>query len=295
MRSFFRFILILGSIPSWAGESFPTPGDAAQQMLKAVESGDEARLVAIFGPEGRQLVDTGDAVRNKQERERVTAAAREHWALEPVDKSRTRMTLIMGHSRWPFPVPLVKRSGGWQFDTEAGKREVIARRIGRNELDTVKTLHDVVEAQYEYVMEDRDDDGLYEYASRLFSSPGHRDGLYWEVSGGDPSPMAEAVAKAAEEGYRRVAGQPYHGYRYKLLRAQGSQAPGGALNYMAGDSMIGGFAVVAWPAVYGSSGVMSFIVNHAGTVYEKDLGPETGKTTGAMTVFNPDRTWRAMR
>lgn len=294
MRLFLLAFLILGPASGWARESFPTPGAAAQEMMKAIQSGDEERLVAIFGPEGRQLVDTGDPVRNQRERQRVAAAAREHWVLRPVDKSRTRMTLIVGHSQWPFPVPLVKSGGGWQFDTETGKREVLARRIGRNELDTIKTLHDIVEAQHEYAAEDRDGDGLLEYASRLFSSPGHRDGLYWEASTGERSPIAEAVAQASAEGYRRGSGQ-YHGYRYKLLRAQGPQAPAGTMNYMAGDSMIGGFGLVAWPATYGSSGVKSFVVSHAGTIYEKDLGPGTDRAASSMTAFNPDRSWRPVQ
>ena len=207
------------------------------------------------------------------------------------------MVLVIGEKDWPFPIPLVKKADQWIFDTKAGKEEILNRRIGENELSTVQTLLAVVDAQREYAMNDRDNDGLLEYAEKFRSDPGKKNGLYWETKEGEqPSPLGELVADARAEGYTRAGTKqspiPFHGYYFRMLKKQGKHAAGGAFDYVVKNNMIGGFAVVAYPAVYGSSGVMTFVVNYEGVVYEKDLGKNTVKTAKAMTSFDPDKTWK---
>jgi Protein of unknown function (DUF2950) len=200
--------------------------------------------------------------------------------------------LIMGREDWPFPIPLVRKDGTWRFDTAAGREEILYRRIGRNELDAIETCLAYVDAQQEYAERGVAGNGVY--AQRIVSRPGKKDGLYWPAqSGTDESPLGELAASAAAEGYR--AGQqraPYHGYYYKVLTRQGPNAPGGALDYVVRGNMIGGFALVAYPAEYRNSGVMTFLVSHQGNVYEKDLGPDTARIAAGMTAFNPDNSWR---
>jgi hypothetical protein len=187
---------------------------------------------------------------------------------------------------WPFAFPLVRRVGGWMFDTETGIDELLSRRIGANELDTIQTCLAIVDAQREYALLDVDRDGVHEYASKFLSDPGERNGLYWPSADGEPSsPLGEFVGAAAEAGYQR--GDPYHGYRFKILFGQGPGALGGAWNYRAGGKLIGGFAVLAWPSNYGNSGIKSFITNHEGVVYEKDLGDDTDRAARSMGVFDP--------
>lgn len=207
------------------------------------------------------------------------------------------MVLNIGEKDWPFPVPLVKKGGQWFFDTKAGKEEILNRRIGENELSTVQTLLAIVDAQREYAMNDRDNDGIREYAEKFGSDPGKRNGLYWETpSGEEPSPLGELVADARAEGYRRSGSKqgpiPFHGYYFRILTKQGKHSAGGAFDYVVNNNMIGGFAVVAYPAAYGSSGVMTFMVNHEGVVYEKNLGKNTATTARAMKWFDPDKTWK---
>jgi hypothetical protein len=200
--------------------------------------------------------------------------------------------LVIGREDWPFPIPLVRKDGAWQFDTEAGRDEILYRRIGRNELNAIETSLAYVDAQQEYAEQGVASNGVY--AQRIVSRPGKKDGLYWPAqSKADESPLGELAASAAAEGYR--AGQqraPYHGYYYKVLTRQGPNAPGGAMDYVVRGRMIGGFALVAYPAEYRNSGVMTFLVNHQGNVYEKDLGPNTASIAPGMTAFNPDKTWR---
>jgi hypothetical protein len=203
----------------------------------------------------------------------------------------------VGSEDWPFPIPLVKKDEYWFFDTMAGKEEILNRRIGRNELNAIQVCLAYVDAQREYVLKDRDGNKLLEYAQKFISSKGKKNGLYWEVKEGEKlSPLGPLVAKAAKEGYigRKPVGKhtPYHGYYYKILKAQGKNAPGGEYDYIVKEKMIGGFASVAYPAEYGNSGVMTFIVNHDGVVYEKDLGKETEKIATAMKKFDPDKTWK---
>lgn len=215
--------------------------------------------------------------------------------MEGVGTDKT--VLYVGKEDWPFPIPLVKKQGSWRFDTNEGRQELLARRIGRNELSVIQVCLTYVDAQREYALKDRDGDGLLAYAQKFASSPGKKDGLYWEAKEGDEqSPLGPLFAAAQKLGYtaKKPAGKPlpYHGYYYRILKAQGKNAPGGAYDYVVKGKMIGGFALVAYPAQYGSSGIMTFIVNHEGVVYQKNLGQDTEKTAQAMKLFDPDRTWK---
>jgi hypothetical protein len=208
-----------------------------------------------------------------------------------------KVTLVVGTHDWPFPVPIVKKGETWVFDTMAGKEELLNRRIGRNELNTIKVCLAYVDAQREYALKDRDGDGLLEYAQKFRSTAGKKDGLYWQAKEGEEqSPLGDLAARAVKEGYTsKKPGDnpvPYHGYFYKILKAQGKNAPGGAYDYVVKGSMIGGFALVAYPAEYGNSGVMTFIVNHDAVVYEKDLGKDTAKIASTMTKYDPDKSWK---
>lgn len=275
-------------------KSFATPEAAAKALADAVRAQDGEALLAVVGPASRDWLFSGDPV-----------ADRDDWAkfLVAYDKQNgiskdgeTRATLAVGDDHWPFPAPLVKKSEQWAFDAAAGREEIINRRIGHNELDTLQTLLAIVDAQREYAAADPDHTGFNAYARRFISTAGKKDGLYWPTPiGAAPSPLGPLVGAAAKEGYRVKTGQgqhpPYHGYYYRLLTAQGKDANGGAYDYLVNGRLIGGFAVVAYPAKYGVSGVMTFIVNHDGTVYEKDLGKATPTEAAKMTRFNPDKTW----
>jgi len=209
-----------------------------------------------------------------------------------------KATLIVGSEDWPMPIPAVKGASGWTLDTAAGSRELLARRIGKNELEAIEVVRAVVDAQRDYTSEDRNADGVREYARKFASSPGKKDGLYWPTKEGEPpSPLGDLVAKASSEGYggKKGAQTPYHGYYYRLLTAQGKDAKGGALNYVVQGRMIGGFAVVAYPAQYSSSGIMTFIVDNDGTVYQKDLGANTTAVARAMKTYNPDSSWQPVK
>jgi len=275
------------------GLHFSSPSEAADELIKAAANDDQERLIAILGPESKDLISSGDPVADRKARERVVGASREKVAIEPTAPNATRVTLILGDGNWPFPIPLVKDKQGWRFDTEAGRVEILARRIGRNEADAMDTLNVLRAAEFDYAAADRTGDGVLAYATKFVSSPGKRDGLYWKDvnQGEEPSPLSEAVAKAMAEGYTFKRQQPFHGYYFKILTAQGSNASGGAHSYVAGDSMIGGFAIVAWPAQYGSTGIMTFLTSYDGSVYQKDLGPNTDTAAQAMTAFDPDNSW----
>jgi hypothetical protein len=213
-----------------------------------------------------------------------------------VKESDTKVVLDVGKDSWPMPIPLVKNSAGWHFDTKAGQQEILNRRIGRNELSTIQVSLAIVDAEREYWQRNPESSSLPHYARRIGSTPGNRDGLYWQTTGDEtPSPLGELVAEAQREGYSRrgSGGQrtPYHGYYYRILTAQGPSAPGGAYDYLVRGQLIGGFALVAYPATWGVSGVMTFIVNHEGVVYQKNLGPNTAAIASAMKTFNPDSTW----
>jgi hypothetical protein len=273
-----------------AQQSFKTAEEGADALVSAARAGDRKGLLTVLGRDGADIVSSGDPVADASARNRVVEAydTKRQVMMEGTDKA----VLIIGREDWPFPIPLVRKDGTWRFDTAAGRDEILYRRIGRNELDTIETCLAYVDAQQEYAERGVAGNGVY--AQRIVSRPGKKDGLYWPAqTSTDESPLGELAASAAAEGYR--AGQeraPYHGYYYKVLTRQGPNAPGGALDYVVRGNMIGGFALVAYPAEYRNSGVMTFLVNHEGNVYEKDLGPNTASIAAGMTAFDPDNTWR---
>jgi len=276
-------------------KTFGSPEEAMEALAETVAAGDSEGLLAVLGPEAEEIVSSGDEVYDKQARERFMEGYRQK--VEVVKESKDRVSIILGNDNWPFPIPIVKEDAGWFFDTAAAKEELLNRRIGRNELNAIQTCLAYVDAQQEYASVDRDRDGVIEYARKFFSDEGRRDGLYWEVSQDEqPSPVGPLLAVAASEGYDFTKSsdesRSYQGYYYKILEAQGPDAPGGAYSYVINGNMVAGFALVAWPALYGQSGIMTFIVNQNGIVYEIDLGAETAKTAGEMTQYNPDPNWR---
>jgi len=273
-----------------AQQSFKTPEEAVEALATAAKAHDRKGVLAVLGADAADIVSSGDDVADRADRDRVIEAydAKRQVVMEGADKA----VLVLGNQDWPFPIPLVRKDGAWRFDTAAGREEILFRRIGRNELAAIQTILAFVDAQQEYAEKGIGGSGVY--AQRIVSRPGTKDGLYWPAqSGEDESPLGDLAASAAAEGYR--AGQqriPYHGYYYKVLTRQGPNAPGGALDYVVRGKMIGGFALVAYPAQYGNSGVMTFLVNHQGTIYEKDLGEQTAGIASGMTAFNPDNTWQ---
>jgi hypothetical protein len=273
---------------------FPSPEAAVTALVDAVRAGDKAMMLAILGPGSQPLVSSGDEVADRRSRQRFVDEYTEANRLLTVGEGK--VVLSVGADEWPLPIPLVQDAAGWRFDTAAGKREILDRRIGRNELSAIQVCLAYVDAQREYFVRDPDEDRLREYAQHFASAPGKRDGLFWETQPGEPpSPLGPLVAKARGDGYpgRRGGGRvPYWGYYYRILKAQGAHAPGGAYEYVVRGHMIGGFALVAFPAKYRASGVMTFVVNHDGLVYQKDLGPNTGAIARAMAGFDPDGTWK---
>ena len=271
---------------------FATPEEASRSLVDAAEKGDPAAIIQVLGGEAEEVIHSGDAVEDEDARARFVKLYKEKNRVETVADGEA--VLHVGADDWPFPIPIVKEEGGgWVFDVAAGKEEIIDRRVGKNELDTIQTCLAIVDAQREYVRMDPDQDGVHEYASRILSTPGRKDGLYWEARAGEEeSPLGPLVAEATAEGAgRRAIGDPYHGYFYRLIAAQGADAAGGAYDYDVKGNLVGGFALIAWPAEYDSSGVMTFITNHDGVVYQKDLGDDTEAEVEKMKTFNPDRTW----
>jgi Protein of unknown function (DUF2950) len=290
------FIVLVISAPSQAEtvkqQTFASPEEAVNALVKALKSDDAKALEAIFGPGSRDLLFSGDPVADKATRERFLSRYGEKNRLEVTE---AKANLNIGNDDWPFAVPLVKKEGLWYFDTKQGREEILARRIGTNELSTIQVCLAYVDAQREYFRKDRDGDGILEYAQRFGSDKGKKNGLYWPAKQGEEqSPLGLLAAKAYNQGYRKKGDQPqpFYGYYYRILKGQGKNAPGGAYDYVVKGNMIGGFALVAYPAKYASSGVMTFIVNHDGVVYQKDLGKNTEKTALAMKVFDPDSTWK---
>jgi hypothetical protein len=274
---------------------FGSPEEAVQGLISALQSTDLNALEAILGPESDDIVSSGDPVADRTIRERFVKLYQEAHRLQ--EESADSLFLLVGKENWPFPIPIAKKDSLWHFDTQEGRDEILARRIGRNELSAIQVCLAYVDAQREYARKDWDNDGLLEYAQKFRSDAGKKDGLYWEQGERDEqSPLGPLFAAAQEEGYTLKQSNsrpsPYHGYYYRILRAQGENAPGGAYDYMAKGKMLGGFALVAYPAQYGASGIMTFVVNHNGVVYQKNLGEDTEKEAQAMTVFNPDSTWQ---
>lgn len=272
-------------------KTFESPEAAVEALIKALRDHNEKELLAIFGPGSEPLISSGDKVDDRKRGEEFVRLYDEANRLEPAGDKK--LIVHVGKNDWPFPIPIVKVGESWRFDTKQGREEILHRRIGENELDTIQTCLAFVDAQREYAALDRDGDGLLAYAQKFESTKGKTDGLFWQVKPGEkPSPLGPLVAKARGEGY--VKGEkpaPYNGYFYRILNAQGKSARGGAYSYLVKGKMVGGFAVVAYPATYAVSGVKTFIVNHDGVVYQKDLGPKTTKTAKAMKLFDPDKTW----
>jgi len=275
-----------------AQQTFKTPDEAASALVDAAKTGDVKLLTKVLGPDGEDIVSSGDPVADAATREKFTAAYDAKHQIKAEGDSKA--TIIIGQQDYPLPIPLVRKDGQWRFDTAAGREEILLRRIGRNELDAIQSCLAYVDAQNEYAEKDRTGSGMNTYAQRIVSSPGKKDGLYWPTAPGEePSPLGELVAEATSQGYRVGDGRaPFHGYYFKILTKQGPTAPGGELDYIVRDKMIGGFALVAYPADYQNSGVMTFIVNHSGDVFQKDLGPSTAKIAQRMTSFNPDKSWQ---
>jgi hypothetical protein len=276
-------------------QRFSSPEEAVSALKTAVVARDTNTLHLIFGPEGHTLV-SADVVEATTEREVFAQRLAEKTQL--VRESDSNEVLQLGADAWPFPIPLVKEDGRWFFDTEAGKEEILNRRIGANELGAIRVCRAYVEAQREYAGKDRAGQGVLEYAQHLRSTPGTYDGLYWSSRDGEElSPLGPLIAQAHVEGYRHSTKimteeqLPYHGYYFKILFKQGKHAPGGKYNYIINGHMISGFALVAWPAEWGNTGVMTLIVNQQGKVYQKNLGPKTASTANALTTYDPDNTW----
>jgi hypothetical protein len=275
-------------------KTYPSPEQACKALVEALKANDEAALLTSLGPEAKEIISSGDAVEDKANRaEFVEKYQKMHRLVMEPDGTTT---LYIGAENWPTPIPLVHKGGSWYFDTAAGKKEILYRRVGRNELAVVQVCHELVDAEKEYYAQPHDGDPGKEYAPKLFSAPHKHDGLYWEVGSGEPeSPIGPLLASAAAEGYTHEPDQgpqPFQGYFFRILTRQDGKAPGGARSYIVDGKMTGGFALLAYPAAFGSTGVMTFIVDHDGIVYEKDLGPHTDQIAKTITGYARDSTWR---
>jgi len=283
--------LLCWSVPSIAQERFKTPEAAVDALVAAAKAGDTKALVGVLGPQGKAVVSSGDPVADANIKEKFISAYDAKHAIER--EGDGTQILMIGADDFPFPIPLVNKAGEWQFDTAAGLDEILRRRIGRNELAAIQVSLAYVQAQNEYASLDPGGLGPHVYAQRIISRPGKKDGLYWPTAEGETqSPLGELAAKASAEGYKAGAAPiPYHGYYYRILTRQGADAPGGAYDYLANGKMIGGFALLAFPAEYGNSGIVTFMVNQDGTVYQKDLGLNTAELARKIDSFAPDQTW----
>lgn len=277
-----------------AQQPFTSPADAAAALVEAARGSNlkqqRVRLRVILGTGGPYILSSGDEVADAADRRRFIAA---YDSRHSISEKGDTATLLVGQDDFPFPIPIVRKGKHWSFDVEAGRGEILARRIGRNELAAIQASLAFFDAQQDYAAKDRTGQGSGVYAQRIISRPGAKDGLYWaDATGEEPSPLGELAAEASAEGYRAdEPRRPFHGYYYKILKRQGPAASGGAINYVAGGKMIGGFALLAYPAEYGRSGVMSFMLNHSGVLYQKDLGRGTGRTAERIQSFNPDKGW----
>ncbi len=273
---------------------FPSPDAAASALVAAGKADDMKTLSAILGPDADQVLSSGDPVADKNARDNFVSRYQEMHRLEYDDQGR--VILYVGANNWPVPIPLVKKNGGWVFDTAAGKEELLYRRIGRNELFTIKVLENLADAQAEYASEARDGESRNRFAQKILSDSGKHNGLYWEAAEGQPeSPIGPLVASASAEGYKKDGGRnptPFHGYYYKILTRQGRNAPSGARNYLHNGKMTEGFAFLAYPAQYRASGVMTFMINQDGVIVQKDPGPDTARLASEIAEYNPDRSWQ---
>jgi hypothetical protein len=293
-------LLVVGCKSSTSQSVFSSPGAAVDSLVGALRANDEARLEKIFGQDGVDILFSGDAVADQNDRQRFLQAYDTKHEIQTLSPENKQVTLVIGAQDWPFPVPIVKVDKGWMFDTDAGIDEILNRRIGRNELDTIQVCLAIADAQREYAQLDPEKTGLPVYAQKIVSDPGRKNGLYWPTGESETqSPLGPLVAQAADEGYGGAATRPsdgesapYHGYRYRLLTAQGPSAAGGAAEYLINGKLIGGFALIAYPADYGNSGIMTFIVNQDGKVHQKDLGDDTQKAARAITAYDPGEGWK---
>ena len=297
-----RFVLVALGVALLAGcarkaeqdTAFNTPDEAVTAFVTALEKYDMPRLKALLGPASEALLQSSDPVQDKGDREQFLSAYKAKHSL--ADDGADRKILIVGNEDWPMPIPIVKKDGKWRLDGAAGADEIVYRRVGANELGAIAVSLGFVDAQNEYASEGRDGDPAGIYALKLISDEGMQNGLYWPTAEGEPqSPAGPFVAAAAGEGYRKGADRtPYHGYYYRMLYAQGENANGGAKEYFANGVLTEGFALVAWPADYGASGVQTFIVNQDGVVFQKDLGEDTATAVESITKFDPDSSWIAV-
>jgi len=275
-------------------KTYASPQEATEALVAAVKSEKTGPLLRVLGNDSKPLIESGDPIQDRNAGARFVELYTASHTLEAREDGS--QVLEVGPDNWPFPFPLVQENGKWHFDSSAGAEEVIDRRVGRNELSAIQACLAYVDAQREYYTRNADNDPLLHYAQVLLSTPGKHDGLYWETSGDEnPSPLGPAFARARSQGYlkdSKSGPEPFHGYYYALLKAQGPNAAGGAYDYVVRDKMIGGFALLAYPAQYGGSGVMTFMVNHDGVVFSKDLGPDTAKLASEIKVFDPDSSWK---
>jgi hypothetical protein len=270
--------------------TFATPQEAIQATIEAAERNDSAALLQLFGPGGKDIVESGDPAQDKDLRAEFARSAHEKLQIEQDPSTPDRVEFTVGEQEWPFPVPVVRMDGKWQMDAAGGRLEILARRIGRNELNAMEVCRGYAEAQMEYASGSHDTDHVLKYAQRIASTAGQQDGLYSDATA--DSLVSLAFAEATQGNVSTMGLKPYHGYFFRALTAQGAEATGGAFGYVVNGKMIGGFALVAWPAEYGVSGIQTLIINHQGVVYEKDLGPSTVEQARRMMQFNPDKSWR---
>jgi hypothetical protein len=295
LRRLLFVLLIALPVAAAAAEqkTFSSPDEAVDALLAALKADDDAALIAIFGEPHKSLVVTPDKAANSANRAKAVAGMQTFRVLE--EDGKDRRVLVIGDQAWPFPIPLVKAGERWRFATEQGENELVNRRIGANERNAIFVLRAYLDAQKDYASKDRDGDGVLQYAQRLASAPGKHDGLYWPADpakGEEASPFGPLVAESAAYLKGHTEGDPYRGYRFRILTRQGKSAPGGAYSYVINGRMIAGFAMVAYPAQYGESGVMTFIVSHNGKVFQKDLGKSSAETGAKMTTFDPGPGWK---
>ena len=284
-------IAIAATAPMAAQKAFDTPKQAADALIAAAAKNDTKALMAILGPGSEKLVNSGDAVRDKEDLTHFADRAKEKTSIEYDIADPDVAILVVGKDDWPSPIPIVKSGKKWSFDSKSGAREILARRIGGNELDAIALLRGYVDAQHEYALTEHDGSGMRQYAQKFVSTAGKQDGLSWWNADKTPAgPMGDEIAKALAEGYTDKT-KPYNGYFFKILTAQGPSAPKGARSYIYNGAMIGGFAAVAWPATYDVTGIQTFLVNQDGTVYQKDLGAETATLAPQIKAYDPDKTW----
>jgi hypothetical protein len=275
-----------------AQKTFATPQQAADALIQAADPYDVPALEQLLGPNGVDLVESEDPVNDKNIAAAFAKKAHEKQTINIDQKNPARAILVVGNDSWPLPIPIVRSNGKWRFETNAGREEMLFRRIGANELDAIQICHGYVEAQYQYASEKHDGAEVNQYAQRVISTPGKQDGLAWrDASGNLEGPVSESLAKALQQGYSDRS-QPYHGYYFKILKGQGPAAPLGKMDFVVKGAMIGGFALAAAPAQYRVTGVKTFIVSYEGIVYQKDLGPDTLKIFKSMELYNPDSTWK---